>query len=195
MDYDPDAKLYMVSDLDLKDFFDDPDSDDDGTLSFTAKSSNPRDVVVAAYKKNGSKVYVDVLDASNIHDFKITIGAMDKDGEKAAETVDVTVDIAAVLSQTYTVKQNPVNYNLKAVNVGYRTGIAHILRFKDATDTTTDGGLKFADALDKEFFTTDLNLVTRSTDTRGLLVEPMDKEEGTPERTRGACLVQDYWRN
>ena len=145
-DYDPDAKLYRVSSLNLSSFFEDPDSGD--TLSFTATSSNPRDVVVAAYKKDGSEIYVDVLDASNIHDFTITIGAMDQDGKKAADTVDVTVDISPVLSQTYTVKQNPVNHNLKAVDIGYRTGVSHMLRFVHSDNTQTDGGLEFADDFD-----------------------------------------------
>ena len=117
-------------------FFTDADGDGD-KLVYSATSSDKSNVVVAALAKNGSAIYVDVLNPIGIHEFTITISVTDADGESAAEDLAVKVRIAPVLQQTYDVLSHPVDHSYPALTVGYRPGISHILNFVK--------GINFAD--------------------------------------------------
>ena len=133
--------------LPFGDYFSDKDKD---PLKYTAKSSAPRNAVVAAI--NGNTVLVDLL--NNVGDkvaFEFTATDDDPDDPKeSVGTLSVEVQLSPVLSHTYTVfqfAQSGTHNFASPVEVGFRQGADHILRFSDgfgftaAVDTMAGGSV------------------------------------------------------
>ena len=122
------TKVYVLEE-NLNKFFTDADGD---VLTFTAKSKNSRNAVVAGISKEietGTKeemIYIDIVDHSRVS-FDLEITAMDSAKVKAKGSVVLTAKMAPVLGQAILVQETPLSFI--PVDLGYRKGAQHMLTF------------------------------------------------------------------
>ena len=107
-------------------YFDEKDAADKPKLTFTISSAQPQYAVVAAYKKDGSEVYVDVTHSpSNVT--KIYLNVSVSDGTATSESVQIQVKLpSAILDQNYMGDQSTAGV-VKDITVEYRPGMTHLI--------------------------------------------------------------------
>jgi hypothetical protein len=119
----------------LSTYFDDADND---ALTFTSAADRTNHVVVAGYKKDGSAIFVDMLQNDpTINTFNLVTYATDagKPGDPLSSTKErLEVETKPPLSQDYLVVQHADNYNfIKLDNpgnsVGLRKDVLHTMEF------------------------------------------------------------------
>ena len=108
-------------------YFDDKDAADKPKLTFTISSAQPQYAVVAAYKKDGSAVYVDVTDSPSTVT-KIYLNVSASDGTATAGPVKIPVALPSqIRQQTYKASQSVVTGVVKSVSVQNRPGRTHLI--------------------------------------------------------------------
>ena len=118
-----DAAAEAPNVVDFGDFFKDADAADKRTV--TVKSLHPQYALVAGYKKDGSRVYVDVID-SPTSVLKIDLSVTVTDGTATVGPVTVSVAIPSdLLSQTYEASQSGLK--VKDILPGLRPGPTHTI--------------------------------------------------------------------
>ena len=117
----------------LTTYFEDADND---TLTFTSEADRTNHVVVAGYKKDGSAIFVDMLQNDpTINTFNLVTQASDagKPGDPQSSTKErLEVETNEPLPQEYMVVQHAENQNfirLDKATVGLRQDTVHKLRF------------------------------------------------------------------
>ena len=136
------SDLYVLqsggSDVDLDTFFDDPDQDE---MTYELRSGRQSHAVVAGVKKDGSAVYVEMIDDAIAH-FTIIVKATDDDADNplSAPELALTVRTMPPLTNTYVVKQD--NFNLSGLKDGRKVAFRDLA--ETAKDTLTfEGGIQF----------------------------------------------------
>ena len=109
----------------FQNYFKDLDSADKGKLNLTIKSASPQYAVVAAYKTDGSAVYVDVIN-SPVSVNKIYLNVTASDGTASSGLVMIPIELpASIRTQKYPVSQDDAL--VKNVLVDYRPGQTHMI--------------------------------------------------------------------
>ena len=171
--------------VDLDDFFTDPDGD---ALTFKATSKNPRNAVVVGISKQVTTgalletIYIDVID-HNQTTFDVEVTATD--AKLAAEgSVVLTVVMKPVVGQTIAVAETSTGF--VPVELGFRKGTIHKLTF----ETGFDFSMNYI-PLDS-----DNSAITPSDSTTATDIEPSDLMRGSSYysiASSSGLVVQDFY--
>ena len=143
--------VYKIVTLNIADHFKDDDAGD--TLTYKVTSERPNHAVVAGYKKNGSVIFIDMLQSSStINDFYIRVTASDGDMSSQPLRIRVQTMDPRRRATTYYVVQHSSNHNFTGLRndepVGYRQRMSGTLTFSNAEDGS-GAAFNFAGDTDK----------------------------------------------